>query len=35
MKKIINSDKLIDIAYIAAMLFFFGISFAACLLRVG
>ncbi len=35
MKKIITNDKLIDAACIAAMLFFFGIAFVACLLRVG
>lgn len=30
-----KSDKLLDVACIAAMLFFFGIAFAACLMRVG
>lgn len=30
-----KSDKLLDVACIAAMLFFFGIAFVACLLRVG
>jgi hypothetical protein len=32
---IMKSDKLLDAACIATMLFFFGIAFAACLLRVG
>ena len=30
-----KSDKLLDAACIAAMLFFFVIAFAACLMRVG
>jgi hypothetical protein len=32
---IMKSDKLLDAACIATMLFFFGIAFVACLLRVG
>lgn len=30
-----KSDKLLDVACIAAMLFFFVTAFAACLMRVG
>lgn len=30
-----KSDKILDDACIAAALFFFAISFAACLMRVG
>lgn len=35
MKKILTNDNLLDAACIALILFFFGIAFAACLMRVG